>query len=348
MAVPMFSIVVPVYNVEKYLEICINSILSQTFQDFELILVDDGSTDSSGTICDSYQTANPEKIKVIHRSNGGLLSARIAGLHETKGRYIYNVDSDDFLAFDLLEKVKAAIDKSGADVIVFSAIRIDDNGNLLYGFASHLFPEGNVDLYNYWFTWADNTNLNVVWLKVIKRDLLDQQFEKNLKDYIQIQNGEDLIYSITVIRNASSIYYLDQALYYYRYTPKSITVAYHKNEHLILQYEVSYFLNSMTLLGFDNPEIRKQRYRSYPAKIWHFVCRVVTTNRFTVSEKKEILRTIRSYETVQQAYGYLSSSNTNSLWKTGLIVFYKFSDKNISVLWIFSQFYNLIRRIKQS
>ena len=79
MSVPMFSIVVPVYNVEKYLEICINSILSQTCQDFELILVDDGSTDNSGVICDKYQNANPEKIKVIHQSCQNYRFARNKG-----------------------------------------------------------------------------------------------------------------------------------------------------------------------------------------------------------------------------------------------------------------------------
>ena len=86
-----FSIIVPIYNVQKYLERCIDSVLSQTFQDFELILVDDGSLDECGTICDEYAKLN-EKIKVIHKENGGLVSARQAGICIATGDYVFHLD----------------------------------------------------------------------------------------------------------------------------------------------------------------------------------------------------------------------------------------------------------------
>ena len=90
----LVSIIVPVYNVEQYLRRCIESILSQTYHNFELILVDDGSTDSSGAICDEYALAD-ERIHVIHKPNGGVSSARNAGIDTAKGEYILFVDSDD-------------------------------------------------------------------------------------------------------------------------------------------------------------------------------------------------------------------------------------------------------------
>ena len=90
------SIIVPVYNVEKYLPTCVDSILCQTFTNFELILVDDGSTDRSGIICDEYEKKDT-RVKVIHKENGGLSSARNAGLYIAKGKYIGFVDSDDFI-----------------------------------------------------------------------------------------------------------------------------------------------------------------------------------------------------------------------------------------------------------
>ena len=342
----MFSIVVPVYNVEKYLDKCIESILSQTYQDFELILVDDGSTDNSGVICDKYQAANQEKIKVIHRSNEGLLSARIAGLHETKGTYIYNADSDDILSVNLLEHVKASIDESLADVIVFSAIRIDTAGNQLNDYARHFFTEGNVNLYDYWFEWVSTTILNPVWMKVIKRDLFDQQFDIKIKDFFNIQIGEDWLYSIFAICNASSIFFLDKALYYYRINPQSLTQNYKKREHLILQSELSIFFKALNFHGFDDPTIHKRLYDFYLKRIWYYVYRAASTNQLSNFEKSRIFKEIRSYESVQQVYEYLKSANINVLCKHGLAIFYKTTDKNKAVLCTFSSIYNMICKIK--
>ena len=94
---PKLSVIVPVYNVKKYLIECLNSILSQTFTDFELILVNDGSTDNCGEICDKYASQD-SRVVVIHKENGGLSSARNAGLFVSKGKYVAFIDSDDMIA----------------------------------------------------------------------------------------------------------------------------------------------------------------------------------------------------------------------------------------------------------
>ena len=96
---PVLSIIVPIYNVRPYLCECLDSILSQPFCDYELILVDDGSTDGSGAICDDYATKD-QRIIVIHKDNGGLSSARNAGLDAIKGKYVSFIDSDDYLLGD--------------------------------------------------------------------------------------------------------------------------------------------------------------------------------------------------------------------------------------------------------
>ena len=96
-----FSVIVPVYKVEKYLPACIESVLSQTFSDFELVLVDDGSPDKCGKICDNYKEKD-ERIKVVHKSNGGLASARRAGIKVAQGKYVFNLDSDDLIENDTL------------------------------------------------------------------------------------------------------------------------------------------------------------------------------------------------------------------------------------------------------
>lgn len=120
------SIIVPVYNVEKYLNRCLDSILNQTFTDFELILVDDGSTDNSGIICDEYKTKD-NRIKVIHKENGGLSSARNAGLDIARGRYIGFVDSDDFISKDMYQILYNEAEKNKADMIMCEFKKVDKN-----------------------------------------------------------------------------------------------------------------------------------------------------------------------------------------------------------------------------
>lgn len=104
--VPFFSIIVPVYNVEHYLGECIDSVISQTYEDYEIILIDDGSTDNSGSICDLYKKRFDNKIKVIHQKNGGLSKARNTGIFYAQGIYIIFLDSDDyFLDKNALSKI---------------------------------------------------------------------------------------------------------------------------------------------------------------------------------------------------------------------------------------------------
>ena len=109
------SVVIPVYNVEKYLDKCVESIVNQTFKDLEIILVDDGSTDESGKMCDEW-TEKDTRIKVIHKINGGLSSARNAGIKQAKGEYISFIDSDDFVEQDMYATMVEALDRTGKDI----------------------------------------------------------------------------------------------------------------------------------------------------------------------------------------------------------------------------------------
>ena len=112
------SIIIPVYNVEKYLRECLDSILAQSYKDFEIILVDDGSTDSSGNICDEY-SMKYENIKVLHKNNNGLSSARNAGLDIAQGEYILFIDSDDVVSPVMLETLMAHV--AGYDIVSYTA-----------------------------------------------------------------------------------------------------------------------------------------------------------------------------------------------------------------------------------
>ena len=116
---PLLSIIVPIYNVEQYLDRCIQSILNQTYQNLEIILVDDGATDCSGVIADSY-AAKDKRIKVFHKENGGLSDARNYGLDHVTGDYILFIDSDDFIVNTMCERLITVANNNNADIIITS------------------------------------------------------------------------------------------------------------------------------------------------------------------------------------------------------------------------------------
>ena len=120
------SIIVPVYNVERYLDKCIQSILKQTFYDFEVILVDDGSTDNSGKICDKYGKLD-SRVKVIHKKNGGLSSARNKGIEVAKGNFIAFIDSDDYIHNQMLEILYKGINQNNSDISICKYKRFKEN-----------------------------------------------------------------------------------------------------------------------------------------------------------------------------------------------------------------------------
>ena len=131
MSEPLISVLVPVYNVEKTLARLVESIFNQSFKEFEIIFVNDGSTDNSGALCDEY-ASRYDNIKVIHKENEGLGPTRNVGIREASGKYIYHCDSDDWIKEDLLEKAYRRLEETNADMVVFGyEIFTENNGEIV-------------------------------------------------------------------------------------------------------------------------------------------------------------------------------------------------------------------------
>lgn len=209
------SIIVPVYNVERYLNKCIDSILSQTFKDFELILVDDGSTDSSSQICDEYLKKD-NRIKVIHKNNGGLSSARNIGLDMAKGEYISFIDSDDYVSNKYIEILYTDILNNDADISICENKRFKKNSeNLLECINLNidiLNPEkALLNLYD-----KDRMTYVIVCGKMYKKSLFnDIRFPPN-----KINEDSFVIYKLYI--KSKKIVYNNSKLYFYRRTENSI------------------------------------------------------------------------------------------------------------------------------
>lgn len=213
-----FSILVPVYNVEKYLAQCIESVLSQDYTDYELILVNDGSTDDSPQICLDYASKD-NRIRYYSKDNEGLLLTRRFGIRQAEGEYLLFLDSDDYWEPNILSIINSAIKEYDTDMIVYRFNRCKDDGTLLYKDVDifedrTVFENENKEAFVKMF--VSSSRLNVMWSKCVKKNIVDREY-----DYSPFNDkkGEDLLQSIALIRNASSILYLNAALYNYRLSP---------------------------------------------------------------------------------------------------------------------------------
>lgn len=220
-----FSILVPVYNTSEYLRECVESILRQSFRDFELVLLDDGSTDHSGRLCDEF-AALDNRVRVIHKENEGLMMTRRRGFREARGDYFICVDSDDKLWDNCaLEKLHDMIASTGCDLVIYNYIysagggRPERGSDLLPFENGHVFEgEEKMRLYEKLLT---SNNMNNMWIKCPARHVVDVDV-----DYSQwkkeICRAEDLFQSYPMLTNAGRIAYMTDPLYFYRWAPDSI------------------------------------------------------------------------------------------------------------------------------
>lgn len=278
---PLITVVVPVYNVEKYLEKCVISIINQTYTELEIILVDDGSTDASGTLCDELAKKD-DRILVIHKPNGGLSDARNCGIQKARGTYIGLVDSDDYIAPDMYEMLYKNILKEEADVSVCSLYscyedKVEAVGNHEYKVINgsemiRLSLEGKSPC-----IWA--------WLKLYKRELLlTTPFEKG-------RQYEDAIVIVDLFSKVDRVVIEQTPKYYYVHRVGSITTQ---------KYTKS---SSDVIYAWEkNLETVKEKYPEYLELAWYRVywSYFVVLDRIIVSgseeakeDEKQIIQKIR-------------------------------------------------------
>lgn len=221
----LFSVIVPIYNVEKYLKQCVDSILNQTFKDFELILVDDGSKDNCPLICDEYAEKD-NRVTVIHKPNGGLVSARQAGAKIAKGDYVVAVDGDDFVADDMLSVYNEILLKKKYDIVCCGYFDYTDDANIAEvkhkgyrkEYSRSLLEE---ELFNRLITSEEGNRFPPsVWAKAIKMDLY-KRIQLQVPTAISI--GEDSCVVYPCIYYADSMFISDKCVYYYRLNNASLT-----------------------------------------------------------------------------------------------------------------------------
>ena len=208
-----YSVIIPVYNVEKYINRCLKRILSQRYNDLEIILIDNGSTDRSGSICDIYANEGAN-ISVYHIENHGVGSARNFGLSKARGEFIYFVDSDDYLVGNLFAEFEDKLTPD-LDLLVFSYYNSFEQEMTEKNRTKKILPyNGSYDKYDFSKIFKDlflSDMLYTVWNKLYRREFL---LEKNLS-FEQYELGEDVRFNLNAYRNVNKVYLSQDSYYVY-------------------------------------------------------------------------------------------------------------------------------------
>lgn len=211
------SVIVPVYNVESYVAKCIDSIVNQTFRDLDIILIDDGSTDSSGSICDRFAEKD-KRIRVIHKKNGGVSSARNAGLDVAVGEYIVFIDGDDYVNPKMIETLCSLIIENNADLVMCNYIHVNENGEKV-GISELRITQPQIVSSDWMLERISRgwTFGAIIWNKMYRSKLF-----RELR-YPSFNNGEDEYISHRVMAQAEKAVIIPDVLYYYTLRQGSLT-----------------------------------------------------------------------------------------------------------------------------
>lgn len=323
----LISVIIPVYNQEKYLNKCIDSLLSGTYTNVECIIIDDGSTDNSPALCDEYK--KDERVVVIHKENGGLTSARKAGFDVAKGQYVTFIDSDDYVAEDYVEKLYKALKDNDSDISVCGHYR-DDNGVII----SNTYPipdrilEGNITeeyilpvvgkIYAQGYT-----NLpGYVWGRLYKKECISDRCFVSERDVYT----EDDIFQMYVSEKAKRIVFIKDKLVYYRDNSQSLTRRYRngmwnmlKKRHILVE---DYFKENN--IKDDDRLMASAFYAIY----------VSVTNSYLIGNRNGCVKELRTIREDSFARDTIRRINTKLLRPRQKMFYYLFKMRCYSLVYI--------------
>lgn len=284
---PLISIVIPIYKAEKYINKCIESILSQTFKNFEIILIDDGSPDNSGRICDQY-AAKDKRISVYHQANSGVSSARQYGLNQAKGEYIIHVDPDDWIESSMLEELYKKAKEENADMVICDYYKDYSKTNRNEYIKQNPSQLRSDIVLKELFLHLHGSCCN----KLVRRACFTKY---NIKFPIELRFCEDLYVNAALLKNNIKVTYLNKAFYHYVQDINSNSLV---NTYSLKVYEHDIKMKSL----FDSLLIKENVFPVYEKKMVYLIIgRAFNSNLFSSKEFKSIF----------SKYANLLYNNTN-------------------------------------
>lgn len=348
------SIIVPVYNAEDHLKECVKSILAQTLEEFELILIDDGSTDQSPAICDEF--AKDPRVKVIHKENAGPGEARNTGIEAARGEFIGFVDADDFISPNMFKLLYNAADNESADLAICDFIeqkketsiniKSDHSGNSVYekgaineSILPYFFGYTDSEMLHYksFYPFADYASY--IWLCIFKTSVIKNnhiRFE-NQKIYF----NEDNLFNLCFVENAKKIVHVAKYLYFYRDSGTSLTKSYNPGFLTAKVNRYEFLLNYIHKNGLPK-NYRKRLRNKICIESINIVNYYVNAKGPNFHEKYSKLREVVRNETICKA---LNDLNLKSLDFSKLRIFLFFEKKKmVFMMYLLSKAYNLVRK----
>jgi len=300
---PYFSIITPVYNSQKYIRRCIESVIEQTFPSWELILIDDGSTDASGEICDSF--TYDARIKVLHQDNAGALNSRIKGIKAASGEYQLGLDSDDYLDKRCLETVKGAIDVSGSDLIFFGFRMVGRQR----GICKCMLTPGKKYLQREILEEVIQNTNHSLCNKAIKMEKVRQADYSRLRKRLSI--NLDYAQIIPILCNVETGYVIDEVLYNYRIYGNSVSHSC-KVQHIIdTGYVTEYVIYKLKQEGLMDTILHDKIYLAYLKMIGHRLMRLFSDREIS---KKDC-------RIIHKSKAYIRSKDAETLENLGRYYF---------------------------
>ena len=274
----LISIIIPVYNVEKYLKECLESVINQTYINLEIILVDDGSTDGSGNICDEYKKRDP-RIRVIHKENGGVSIARNLGLNYVNGQYIGFIDSDDYVEPEYCEKLLKSIKENNVQCALCKFDKVYEKKNQNNTFESNYIMDANgliMEILDVQKGFGFCTQK--LWTK---NALADIRYNENIKV------GEDSLFCIESCKNINKVFVVNEKLYHYRFNENSLVRKFdekYAQKYLRAMKETKKYIDK----NYNKPEIIK-KFNNY---IVYNILIIVINYCFNKNNKMSIIKQI--------------------------------------------------------
>ena len=323
-----FSVLVPVYNAEQYLRDSIESVIKQTYKHFELIIVDDGSIDCSGEICDYYKSID-SRIRVYHNQNNGILLTRRFALSKARGDYFVFLDSDDKLKDNALEIIRETIEQDKSDCIIYGYERVHE-GKVIdtYAESEKKVLCNKSEIFLKVFT---HTEYNALWRKAFKATILDG---RDYSAFDGVTMGEDLLLSVEILENSRKVSFIPNVLYEYVLNPSSLT-----QSVKYTNYSVDNRVRSLVkdvFLGLE--EVSEKERVEYK-----FFCQVLATNEIkTISafdcdkrKKRELLKELYNDEYYQRYIFAKPNVKYKNLYD--LIVFCLFKRQKFDAILVISK-----------
>ncbi|MFH4969058.1 glycosyltransferase family 2 protein [Gaetbulibacter sp. M240] len=332
--IPKISVIIPVFNSESFLKKCLDSIKNQTFENFEVIIVNDGSTDDSEIICQDF-VKEDERFNYFKQKNKGKSTAVNFGFKKAKGDYIYFLDSDDYIDKDLLSIAHETASKYHVDIVNFNYYYLKDKQQFK-GFTK--FPKNkvleNYDIKSFISEWSPDKNslLWFTWINLIKKSLLD---DFNIIHNEKLKRGVDSTFNLECYINAKGLYSLDHHLYYYVYNPNSLTQ---------LKYKPN-FLRDLENQFFERIEIQKKygiHNRNFiNAMVNYYVSHspfalINNEKNHTEGLKIKSLKKIRASEIFKYCFKHYNGITNEILKKKIIITLFKYNQ--LWLIWLLNGF----------